>query len=355
MSFTFNLKVLSFNCHGVKSSSNTVQQFIKDYDILMIQEHWLYPDELTYMSFLNEYFCSFSTSSMTTDDKLLRGRPHGGVSILWRKSLSHIVKTVKYDDDRVIGIELKTSTYTLLFLCCYLPYECDMFYDDYCFNLDKFKCIIESADTPYVYILGDFNADIQSQSIFGSELIEFCDMNNMSFIDKSILSPDTFTFISQAHGTISWLDHCITTTAGESSLIANVSVLNDIACSDHLPLCIDINCDINPLYDHNFFHKPSTSKWHIATDIDKQNYHKCTGKILNTTVLPTEALLCKDTNCESHYLDIEHFYDSIVSSIQIATSKCIPCSINGSKFKVIPGWNDYVKESYAISRDALKW
>ena len=291
---------------------------------------------------------------MTTDDKLLRGRPHGGVSILWRKSLSHIVKTFKYDDDRVIGIGLKTSTYTLLFLCCYLPYECDMFYDDYCFYLDKIKCIIESADTPYVYILGDFNADIQSQSIFGSELIEFCDMNNMSFIDKSMLSPDTFTFISQAHGTTSWLDHCITTTAGES-LIANVSVLNDIACSDHLPLCIDINCDINPLYDNNFSDKPSTSKWHIATDIDKQNYHKCTGEILNTIVLPTEALLCKDTNCESHYLDIEHFYDSIVSSIQIATSKCIPCSINGSKFKVIPGWNDYVKESYAISRDALKW
>ena len=154
--------------------------------------------------------------------------------------------------------------------------------------LDKFKCIIESADTPYVYILGDFNADIQSQSIFGSELIEFCDMNNMSFIDKSMLSPDTFTFISQAHGTTSWLDHCITTTAGES-VIANVSVLNDIACSDHLPLCIDINCDINPLYDNNFSDKPSTSKWHIATDIDKQNYHKCTGEILNTIVLPTEA------------------------------------------------------------------
>ena len=73
-----------------------------------------------------------------------------------------------------------------MFLCCYLPYECDMFYEDYCFYLDKFKCIIESAETPYVYILGDFNADIQSQSIFGSELIEFCDMYNMSFIDKSM-------------------------------------------------------------------------------------------------------------------------------------------------------------------------
>ena len=61
---------------------------------------------------------------------------------------------------------------------------------------------------------------------------------------------------------------------------------------------------------------------------------------------PSEDLLCRDTNCTSHYLVNKHFYDHIVSLIQIA--------INGSKFKVIPVWNDYVKESQAISRDALK-
>ena len=92
----------------------------------MIQEHWLYPDELTYMSFLSEYFCSFSTSSMTIDDKLLRGRPHGGVSILWRKSLSHIVKTVKYDDDRVIGIELQLIHYCFYVATCHMNVTCFM-------------------------------------------------------------------------------------------------------------------------------------------------------------------------------------------------------------------------------------
>ena len=164
-----------------------------------------------------------------------------------------------------------------MFLCCYLPYECDMFCDDYCLYLENLNGIIEPADTPYVYILGNFNADIQSQSIFGSELIKFGDLNNLRFIDKSMPSSETFTLVSQAHGTTSWLDHCITTTAGES-LIANVSVLNDIACFDHVPLCIDINYDINPLYDNNFSDKTTTSKWHIATDIDKQNYHKSIGE-----------------------------------------------------------------------------
>ena len=116
-----------------------------------------------------------------------------------------------------------------------------------------------------------------------------------------------------------------------------------------------MKCDISPLYDNNCADKCISSKWHIATDIHKQSYHKCTGVLLYRIVLPTEALLCKDTNCNSHSLDIEHFYGHIISSIQLATSKCIPSSNNDSKFKNIPGWNDYVKESYAISRDALKW
>ena len=47
-------------------------------------------------------------------------------------------------------------------------------------------------------------------------LVEFCNLNKLDFIDKCLLPSSYFTFISQAHGTISWLDHCITTAAGRS-------------------------------------------------------------------------------------------------------------------------------------------
>ena len=46
----------------------------------------------------------------------------------------------------------------------------------------------------------------------------------------------------------SWLDHCITT-ASSQSIISNMYVNNDIVCSDHFPLCIDIDCDIPPIYN----------------------------------------------------------------------------------------------------------
>ena len=132
-----------------------------------------------------------------------------------------------------------------------------MNYDDYCFYLDKFKCIIESASTPYEFILGDFNANIQSQSIFGTEPIEFCDMNILCFTDRMMLLPDAFTFVSQAHGTTSCLDHCITTSAGQS-LVADVSIINSAVCFDHLPLSVQITCDCIPLYDSNFVKKTRT-------------------------------------------------------------------------------------------------
>ena len=75
--------------------------------------------------------------------------------------------------------------------------------------------------------MGDFNADIKSSSIFLSELIEFCNMNDLCFIDKSMLLSDTFTYVSQSHNTTSWLDHCITTGAGKS-IVTKMDIVDNI-------------------------------------------------------------------------------------------------------------------------------
>ena len=88
------------------------------------------------------------------------------------------------------------------------------------------QCIIYSANTPYICILGDFNADIQATSIFGAELIEFCDNNNLCFLDTELLPPDSFTYINQAHSTTSWLDHCITTTSGKA-IASSLSIIDN--------------------------------------------------------------------------------------------------------------------------------
>ena len=72
---------------------------------------------------------------------------------------------MKYEDPRILGLEIKCNNAILLFLCVYLPYKCDMFFYDYIIYLNKIKTIIESANNPYVFVLGDFNADTVRFSI----------------------------------------------------------------------------------------------------------------------------------------------------------------------------------------------
>ena len=84
-----------------------------------------------------------------------------------------------------------------IFFAAIVPYDCDVNYDDYCFYLNKINCIIDLASTPYVFILGDFNANINSDTLFGKELIDFCNINLLCFTDKNMLLPDTYTFLAK--------------------------------------------------------------------------------------------------------------------------------------------------------------
>ena len=45
-------------------------------------------------------------------------------------------------------------------LTVYLPYECDKFYDDYYFYLSKLQYIIDTVNTPYVFILGHLTPNV---------------------------------------------------------------------------------------------------------------------------------------------------------------------------------------------------
>ena len=127
---------------------------------------------------------------------------------------------------------------------------------------------------------------------------------------------DSFTYISQAHGTTSWLDHCITTTSGRA-ITSSLSIIDNIVCSDHFTLCINIVCDINPLCDTvvDVECQPKI-KWHAANEFDKQQYSISTGKLSSTVSLPIDALLCKNPQCTMHHNDIDCFYSDIISLLK---------------------------------------
>jgi hypothetical protein len=53
---------------------------------------------------VNNVHCDFygsGSSSVNERDGILRGRPYGGLAILYRKSLGNMFRVVEYDNERI--------------------------------------------------------------------------------------------------------------------------------------------------------------------------------------------------------------------------------------------------------------
>ena len=94
--------------------------------------------------------------------------------------------------------------------------------------------------------MGDFNAYIKSSSIFGSELIEFCNMNDLFLLTNlcfylrlllMLVGPNILR-----HG---WI--IVLQLEQVNPLLLKKYIVDNIVCSDHLPLCMEIKCDIMPV------------------------------------------------------------------------------------------------------------
>jgi len=57
---TDGLRIVTYNCRSVKSSIGSVRQLCRNSDIVMLQEHWLLPDDVGFFSCATTfYFLSF--------------------------------------------------------------------------------------------------------------------------------------------------------------------------------------------------------------------------------------------------------------------------------------------------------
>jgi len=60
-------------------------------DFLLVQEHWLLPNEINFLSNLHKEFLAVGHSSVDVSQGILTGRPYGGTGILFRKTLSKFI------------------------------------------------------------------------------------------------------------------------------------------------------------------------------------------------------------------------------------------------------------------------
>jgi exonuclease III len=245
--------------------------------VIFLQEHWLCEDELNKLKAVNSDFSGFGVSAIDTTSGILSGRPYGGVCILWRKSLSKYIIVVQYDDKRMIGCKLCINNNVYLFVNVYLPYQCYENFDDYVHYLGKLISVVEESDSSSIVLVGDFNAKVGS--IFENELLNFVKTCNMYISDYEWFgsTSDTFTYVSDAHFTKSWLDHYICSFSMHNN-ISEIKITDKLPSSDHLPLSVvfshdgDIDNDIANRDNDNIHHSHNqTCNWLHLTILSDMN------------------------------------------------------------------------------------
>ena len=116
-----SLRCCTYNCRGWNSGYLTLLNIIDSLDLCFVQEHWLIHDHLCKVNEISSEFVSVGVSGVDPDNFLV-GRPYGGCSILYRKSLSAFITPLHSFSNRFCAIKLcDSSGLSVLMICVYMP------------------------------------------------------------------------------------------------------------------------------------------------------------------------------------------------------------------------------------------
>ena len=346
------ISIVSYNCKNIKTSISDVYELCKNYKIVLLQEHWLPKQELSFLNSIHPEFISFGVSAFDYGNGLLRGRPYGGIAILVHKDLADKCKPEFYDDSRLIGLKVMDQFSSFLVICCYLPYDNGENLHEYVAYLGKIYSIIDEWPYNKVIVGGDLNAHPNSQ--FFEEVANWCEEMGLSIADSQLLPPDTYTFVDYGNGSTRWLDHFIVSPS-MYDLQMEIKVLDKFALSDHLPITLTFH--VNSIVDND---NRDTNR--VANTIDgtkvlrpkeSRAYIEKTERLLSEIYIPVDSLAACNTPAplnDFHALRISKFYEDIVNGLRLFNDGQQVDNDNHANYNQVVGWNEFVREDHAHAR-----
>ena len=177
--------------------------------------------------------------------------------------------------------------------------------------------------------VGDFNANLLKQSIFSSELIKFCHENAYVLDEQSKLPGHNFTFHSDAHDSMSWIDHALWSMS-VYQIIDNMGVLYQYLTSDHFPLTLCLNVPYAAVP------KQASDNVQMSTVQQKGDWGQLPVEpiklyahnwcFVRDLVLPDDAITCSGGHCtnQGHVDMLSSTYGHIMNCLQKADEISIP-------------------------------
>ncbi|KAG7309258.1 hypothetical protein JYU34_005198 [Plutella xylostella] len=210
--------------------------------------------------------------------------------------------------------------------------------------LGKIHALIDERNASDCLIVGDFNADPRKP--FGRELELFCAEYDYKYTDRLLLPPDSYTYVSDAHNTTSWLDHCLATERTHGA-IRRIDIDYSVSWTDHRSLHLELDIDTLTSYNEN---QPKCNQyaWKPRSMLQINHY----SEIVETNLHHYLTQIIDVSNMNENSID--NLCSNIITTMQQASIQAFTKNTSASsRRRRIPGWNKHVADCYAASKRAL--
>ena len=343
-------------CAGDKARRLVVDSLLVDCEILCLQETFLAKQDLDQLNCLNDNFHGAGESTTDLSLGIVRGRIPGGVAILWNKRLDSMINVIRLGVDWCIAIHLVQDDKECIILNVYTPYESRENEDEYLHRLAFINSFMQDNTCSNIYIIGDMNADASdNNSLFFKHMSQFCEDYNLILSSKMLMPTNTYTYISEAWHTTSWLDHCISTADAHTSL-RSMDILYGKSTTDHIPFTMSIDVDLLPAVVKNSTGNSGKIDWPSLAEDDLLSYCARTDDLLSRVSICRDAVMCRDIHCKdkNHENALYSMYNSIVNALHEGSKPLYRNNRSNNRCKVKPGWSEFVAGYQAEAREAYR-
>ena len=344
------LQIVSYNCkhfHKDGDKFEFVNSLFSKIQFLLLQETWLYESEFKKLLNIGNNSEHIATSAMNQSKHRI-GRKFGGTAIVWESSIKGKITKIDLQHERICALLFTKDQYSILIANVYMPCDTHTGDEEYTNILNVISQCLYKYNPSHIIIGGDMNVDFVRNSPNTHILFDFItDFNLLKCIDLPCASVP-YTYINH-NGTTSRIDHFFVSESLKKS-ITYCDIIDNHLYSDHVPLRVVLDIDIEQIIDVE--ERPFTIKkaWHKASDQDIASYKYKLDSLLSDLDIHDSILHCNNYNCLLHREELCTLYEAVINAC-IKASEHIP-NTSGPAPKIKPGWNDQVK---CLREDALSW
>ena len=325
-----SLTIVGYNVRSLSGNKFYINSLLERYetDILCLSEHRLYGNELYKLNDINTQYEAYGKASDDLDTCNQNIKPgHCGIALLWKRSLSHRIRRVECESDRICVIEVIGACFqrSLFIVGVYLPHQtCKISNFEYHVNVLS-DVIAQCSISGEVMIIGDTNCHFGFEvgnRYWGNTtknakaLLNVIKAHGLKVLDanEDLCCGPQYTFNIDNVGK-SYIDHSIASELVVLNIINCEVIEEDIAnVSDHLPIIVQMK--LNSVLQRNVENAENIKSkvaWHkLSKDEIHNMYTEPLDDALSQVEQYMESLLSSGIANNDVCIEVENVLQTLV-------------------------------------------